>query len=346
MSRTPIMMGKLKVQFVERKFDYFVSVENVFRRVSEGLDPKEFETDFQQLPYPNTLTGMLRNLVFFRPNIGPDVFHVTGHCHYIALVLPRDKTVLTIHDLGFLHTRYGLRRWALKKLLLDLPARRLKYITVISEATRDEIEQTVPSARGKVRVIDNPLDDRFEVSERREFNQTEPRILQVGTAPNKNVENLVRAVSGLSCVLVLIGEVDEDLRSLLSEGRVRYEVRSQLTPEQLRKEYDECDIVAFCSTYEGFGLPVIEGQAMRRPVVTSDLRPMREVAGDGGAVLVDPRDPADIRKGIETLICDPSFRERLVENGTRNVARFDKGLIASRYAELYREVAGVDRRSP
>jgi len=334
----PALMEKIRINFVERKFNYFVSVEKVFRLVAAGLDQDSFETSFTQLPYLNDLSGILKNLAFFRASDEADIYHVTGHCHYIALVLRPEKTVLTIHDLGFLHTRNGPGRNVLKKLLLDWPLRRLKYVTAISEATKEEIEEHVPEARGRIRVIEDPLDPDFAAVAKREFNSARPNILQVGTSANKNVANLVEAIDGLDCRLTLIGEIDGNLERLLRERNINYETRSELDNSALRREYEAADIVSFCSTYEGFGLPIIEGQGMRTPVVTSNLDPMKDVAGPGGAVLVDPFDAVDIRKGIKSLIDDRELRESIVEKGISNIERFEKKKIAERYAGLYREV--------
>lgn len=330
-------MKKLKISFIERKFNYFVSVEKVFRLIERDLDKDRFETSFQQLPQLNNFFGIVKNLVRFRPQNDADIYHVTGHCHYIALVLPPERTVLTIHDLGFLHTRKGFRRWLLKKLLLDLPLKRLRYVTAVSHATRDEIEANVADCAGKVRVIDNPLDDFFTAEDKKEFDSTTPNILQIGTSPNKNVHNLIRAVEGLDCRLTIVGEIGAELERLLSEKKVRYEARSELDDAAMRSEYERADIVAFCSTYEGFGLPVIEAQAMRTPVITSDISPMREVAG-GGAVLSDPFDPQSIRKGILKIIADPVLRQALRDNGLKNIERFRSRTIAREYESLYREV--------
>jgi glycosyltransferase involved in cell wall biosynthesis len=331
-------MEKTRINFVERKFNYFVSVEKVFRLVAAGLDPDSFETSFTQLPYLNDVSGMLKNLAFFRPPVEADVYHVTGHCHYIALVLPPEKTVLTIHDLGFLHTRSGPRRSILKKLLLDWPLRRLKYVTAISEATRDEIEQQVPEARGRIRVIQDPLDPDFTIETKKEFNSARPNILQVGTSANKNVSNLVEAIAGLACRLTLVGELDGNLERHLRERNIDYQTRSELDNDALRREYEAADIVSFCSIYEGFGLPIIEAQGVGIPVVTSNIDPMKNVAGPDGAVLVDPHDPADIRKGIKSLMDDGELRRSVVEKGISNIERFEKKKIAERYAELYREI--------
>jgi glycosyltransferase involved in cell wall biosynthesis len=331
-------MEKVRINFIERKFNYFVSVEKVFRLVASGLDLEKFETSFSQLPYLNDLSGMLKNLTHFRPSRDADIYHVTGHCHYIALNLPRERTVLTIHDLGFLHTRSGIRRTALKKLLLDWPIQRLEYVTAISDATRDEIEERVPGARGKVRVIDDPVDPAFVTREAKEFNVTRPNILQVGTSPNKNVPRLIKAIEGLNCRLTLVGEIDDTLGNLLRKKKIDYEKRSELDGDALMREYKAADIVSFCSTYEGFGLPIIEAQGMRSPVVTSNIDPMKNVAGPEGAVLVDPHDPASIRKGIVSLIEDAGLRATVVENGTSNIERFEMKKIAAKYGDLYREI--------
>lgn len=337
-------MGKINVSFIERKFNYFVSVEKVFRQVDAGLDKAKFETSFHQLPHLNTLSGMLRNLVAFRPDPSADIYHITGHCHYMALVLPPERTVLTVHDLGFLHTRSGFRRRVLKRLLLDLPLKRLKYVTAISAATRDEIVRHVPAAAGKIRVIGNPLDPGFHSDSKNEFNTSEPNILQIGTSPNKNVVNLARAAVGSGCRLTLIGRIDEELNRSLNETQIKYEAKDQLDSSGIKAEYERADIVAFCSTYEGFGLPIIEAQAMLTPVVTSDLSPMREVAGVGGAVLCDPSDPASIREAIRRVISEPRLRSDLQAAGQRNIQRFDRERIAAEYQDLYLEMLkGIGR---
>jgi glycosyltransferase involved in cell wall biosynthesis len=262
---------------------------------------------------------------------------VTGDVNYLALKLPPEKTVLTIHDLSILQYRRGLRRWVLRKLFFGLPARRSKYLTVISKATRDELLKQTDCDSDTVRVIENPLDDRMKGADKRPFNTARPNILQVGTLPYKNVPNLVRAIEGLECTLTLIGEPDEETLRLLKEKNISYRNEKRVEADAMSDEYRKADIVTFCSVFEGFGLPIIEAQAMRTPLVTSNIEPMRSVAGDG-ALLVDPRDPAEIRHAIDSIIADPRLRENLVERGLENVKRFDPAAVAQCYAELYEEI--------
>ncbi len=337
-------MGKLRIAYVERKFDFFVSIERVFRLISNGLDPDRFSTSFGKLHYGNNLSGTIMNLLRFRPERTADIHHVTGHCHYIALRLPVERTVLTIHDIGILHIRTGVRRWALKKLLLEMPLKRLRYITAVSQATKDEIEAHFGKLAEKVRVIENPLDDVMRADGHKEFDAACPRILQIGSLPNKNVENVIRAIEGLGCRLTIVGELGPELKALLNEKAIDYAAKVQITDEELAAEYREADMLVFCSTFEGFGLPIIEAQAAGLPVITSDMSPMKDVAGDGGAVLVDPFDPLSIRNGIERVISDAELRKCLVQCGLANIARFDKRRIAAKYAELYEEIAAQIER--
>lgn len=327
---------KIKILFVERKFHIFFSLEKVFRQIAKSLNQEKFEIAFQQLPHINNLSGMLRNFISYR-RPKADIYHITGHIHYIALIFPPKKTVLTIHDLAFLHTRAGIRRFLLKKLLLDFPLRRLRFITAVSEATKNEIIGFKGSEADKIRVIENPVDELFFDPHEREFNTGCPTILQIGAEPHKNLPNLIKAVEGIDCRLVVIGKLTEELLSLLKEKQIKFENKYNLDDRDVLGEYQKADVVAFCSFYEGFGLPIVEAQAMGTPVVTSDIEPMRGVAGEG-AYLADPNDFSSIRAGIRRIIDDKMFRENLIQKGLKNVERFRPEKIAARYEALYEEM--------
>jgi glycosyltransferase involved in cell wall biosynthesis len=107
--------------------------------------------------------------------------------------------------------------------------------------------------------------------------------------------------------------------------------------------YRTSDVLLFPSTKEGFGVPIAEAQATGLPVVTSDLSPMREVAGEG-AVLVDPLDVGSIRDGVHRVLEDLTYRRHLVEAGRRNVLRFAADSVAAAYAAVYDEVLAATSR--
>lgn len=327
---------KAKIIFVERKFWEYVSIEKVFRQIEKHISKEKFDCSFRQMPYGNSLTAIIKNLLFFRPPPA-DVYHITGHIHYMALVLPKRKTILTIHDLGFMNTRKGLRRFALKKLFVDFPLKRAGYITAISEATKKEIVQYTGCEAGKIRVVENPLQDVYKPDAKKNFDYRCPTILQIGTAHNKNLLNLIKALHGISCTLVIIGKLERKIVDALAEHQIRFENRYDLSDTDVKAEYQRADVLTFCSTFEGFGLPVIEAQAMGTPVVTSNISPLTEVAGDA-AHFVDPKDFNSIRKGILKVLNDDFYRENLIAAGTENVKRFEAKNAAFRYENLYGEV--------
>jgi glycosyltransferase involved in cell wall biosynthesis len=110
------------------------------------------------------------------------------------------------------------------------------------------------------------------------------------------------------------------------------------------ESYCAADLVSFVSTYEGFGLPILEANAVGRPVVTSNVSSMPEVAGDA-ACLVDPFDVASIRSGILRTIEDREYRERLICNGFDNVQRYVPEKVTYKYIELYRRICADTRPS-
>jgi glycosyltransferase involved in cell wall biosynthesis len=325
----------MKVVFIERHRADTPSIETVFRRLAQGLAALDIESVFERLPFSNGPSGILRNLSKYRPSPA-DIYHITGHVHYIALVLPRNNTVLTVHDLRILQIRKGLRRVFLKKLLFDWPVRRLQWVTTISEKTKTDLVEMTGVDPNKIKVIANPLPDDY-VSDSRPFNDSSPVLLQVGTAPHKNLERVAHAVACLDCQLRIVGELSIEQRELLEQLEVRYSNVTGLDSRGMHREYQNADIVIFCSLFEGFGLPIIEAQAVGRPVITSGIRPMNDVAGDG-ALLVDPENVEQMRGAVERMLMDAGFRGSLIEKGYLNAERFRLGRITAQYAELYREV--------
>jgi glycosyltransferase involved in cell wall biosynthesis len=172
----------------------------------------------------------------------------------------------------------------------------------------------------------------------RPFRDCCPTILHVGTAVNKNLPRLIDAVRGVRCRLKIIGEIDRATHRHLQMAKVMYESAVNLTESEMYRAYCDADLVCFASTYEGFGMPIIESQWVERPVVTSNCSSMPEVAGKG-ACLVDPFDVRSIRQGILRVIEDARYRTELVEEGRSNRERFSLQKVAQKYLDLYQRVA-------
>lgn len=280
---------------------------------------------------------LLQNIKFARQNTNTgNVNHITGDVHYLALGLPPSKTILTIHDLRILELAPSLKRKLLKLFWFSLPVRSVRYVTVISQATKEELLRELSVKPEKVRVIPNCVSPHFTYSPK-VFCQEQPRILHLGTKENKNLEGLIQALEGISCHLRIIGNLTKQQQELLEKLSITYSNAHNLSFEQVVEEYKLADIVSFVSFYEGFGMPIVEAQATGRPVITSNVSSMPEVAGEG-ALLVNPHHPEEMRKGLLRLIDEPQLRQELVDKGLKNLERFQPEAVARQYAELYREI--------
>jgi glycosyltransferase involved in cell wall biosynthesis len=265
------------------------------------------------------------------------VNHVTGDVTYLALLLRKRRTLLTIHDCATLERPAGWRRFAIKMLWFDLPIRRVGLVSVISQATKQELLRHVHCPAEKVRVVHccvSPMYQPFPKA----FNPERPVLLQVGTTYNKNLARVAEALKGIPAHLRIVGPLSAEQEEVLRANAVSFEAKGGLTEAELLQAYRECDMLVFASTYEGFGLPIVEAQATGRPVITSNLLSMPEVAGDA-ACLVNPYAPESIRAGVLRVIREKDYREELVRRGFENVKRFQPREIAAQYAQLYRELA-------
>ena len=84
-------------------------------------------------------------------------------------------------------------------------------------------------------------------------------------------------------------------------------------------------------------MPIIEGQATGRIIITSNLSPMKEVAGNG-AILVDPYSVKDIKNAYLSVIQNKNIRENLIHEGLKNIENYKIEKIAQQYTDLYKKL--------
>jgi len=160
-------------------------------------------------------------------------------------------------------------------------------------------------------------DDGALASARRRFVRDDlPLVLCVGTfEPRKNHLAVLHAAEmlwrdGLRFSLTFVGgrswkagRFQLEL-SRLQEAGYPVETASGVPDAELWAAYRLARFTVFPSLNEGFGLPAAESLAAGTPVVTSNFGSMAEIASDGGAVLVDPRDDESLIDGMRRLLVD------------------------------------------
>jgi glycosyltransferase involved in cell wall biosynthesis len=327
----------MRLMLVFRKRNpLFFSIERVFEIVQKPLQTLA-SVEFIQVPQ---IGVKLNNVLFLRKQaqLKGDgmLFHVTGDIHYTVFALPRSRTILTVHDCVFMENYTGIKRWLLKKILLDWPIAYTKYVTAISQKTKDDIIQLTGCAPEKIRVIPNPVAEHIHY-ENNVFNSKKPVLLFLGSTANKNLDRVIPAIKDISCHLHIVGKpTDVQMEALKKEG-ISHAVEYGLTDTELANRYTMADIILFPSLYEGFGLPITEGYKAGRVVLTSNISPLKEVAA-GAACLVDPTSVSSIKDGIIRLMNDKAYREELIEKGFQVVQQYLPEQIAQQYFNLYKEV--------
>jgi glycosyltransferase involved in cell wall biosynthesis len=331
------MTRNLKITHFQRKpFPGHVSIERLFSDIRNAM-PDHMECSTHVCPFfSKGVLPRIRNMLDARRHQS-QINHITGDVHYLALALDKRRTLLTIADCASLDRLRGLRRAVLKLFWFTLPVWRARLVMVISESTRQELLRHTACDPEKIRVVHCCISDDF-IPASKPFNAEEPEILHLGTAANKNLERLAEALVNLPVRLNIIGQLTAAQVELLKRRNIRYSNTPRATDAEVLKAFQGCDALAFVSTYEGFGLPIVEANAVGRPVVTSNLLSMPEVAGNA-ACLVDPFDVAAIRAGILRIWKDEAYRENLIQAGFENVKRFTPRAIAEQYAAIYRELA-------
>lgn len=324
----------MEVNFIFRKKGINYSIEGVFENVIKYL--------------PNSITVKKTFVPYNRVNIGTifcnlkHVFrhksklnHITGDVHYVSMVTGR-KTVLTIHDVHSTLQGNMLKQFFLKVFWFQIPAIFVDRITVVSGFTESELVKIIPFAKNKINVVHNPLNQLIE-HEEKIFNQHEPVLLHIGTTDNKNIIRLCEALKGIDCRLIIVGKLNNDQLESLDLHQIKFENVFDVTSEEMVQLYKRCDIVSFPSLYEGFGLPIIEGNMAGRAVLTSAVCSMPEIANDA-ACFIDPYDVESIRNGFLKIINDEEYRLKLIENGFRNSVRFNPEVISGQYVKIYEEL--------
>ena len=323
----------MRILFIYRNTQMGFSIRNVFAPIEKEMG-KYFDVSSLYLPIPNySFIGLNRNIIAALRSIKevkPDIVHITGAEHYLIPFIKRVKVIVTVHDMESLIINKGFIRSSFKNLLFVKSLRLADYVTFISEKSEKEGIAALKYKSFRHAVVYDTINPLFTYCPKK-FNIEKPTILHIGTKKNKNLIRVAESLEGMKIHLRIIGVLTDEQRKALECHNIEYSNAYNLSEIEIVNEYRNCDIISFPSLYEGFGMPIIEGQATGRVVVTSDLEPMNIIAGDA-AVMVNPNDVQSIRNGFKKALVESSD---YVELGRRNVERFSLDKIVSQYYNIY-----------
>lgn len=278
-----------------------------------------------RLPIPvEAITGALD--VFYSPDF----------------VLPPTRrhtcTLLTVHDLSFLHCPEAFvpRLRLYLERVVPRSVARADLVLADSAHTRSDIVSLLGVPSEKVHVLYSGVHPRFrpepEPGERERLQArygagAQPYVLSVGTLqPRKNYVRLIQAFADLKPGIQLLiaggrGWLYQDILAAADAHGDCVRILGFVDEADLPALYRNAALFAFPSLYEGFGLPVLEAMACGVPVVCSAASALPEVAGTA-ALLVDPLDVGDLATGLARVLSDASLRQEMVARGFAQAGRF------------------------
>jgi len=286
-----------------------------------------------------------------------DLFHATD------FVLPptrqTTRTILTVHDLSFIHTPETASPRLRQYLNRVVPrsVQKADFILADSEATQRDVIAYYGVAESKIDVLLSGVNPRFapvtDIARlehiRNKYGIGErPFIFTVGTIqPRKNYGRLIEALAhirahGHDLSVVIAGGrgwLEDDIYGAIETHDMEPYVQfiGYADDTDLPALYSSAGAVWFVSLYEGFGLPVLEAMACGAPVITSNVSSLPEVAGDA-AIKVSPTDLSAICDGMLGLLEDDELRNRLISRGFERAAQFTWEKAASKLLTTYNRV--------
>lgn len=258
--------------------------------------------------------------------------------HVVPLYHP--PTVVTIHDLGYLH--WPEAHPASQRRMLDITTRWsekvARHIIVPSQQTADDLERFYNTPANKITVIHHGIDPRMDSTPdetdallRERYGLSKPYVLAVGTIqPRKNLGTLARAMKAV------IGQHDIDLVIAGRKGWMYESVAAELKgtglddhlkmldyipAEDLPALYRTAEIFAQPSRFEGFGMPVLEAMACGTPVIAARGSSLDEIGGTA-TIQFDHDDEGGLSETILDLLGDQVKRNTLVQSGFRHSSTF------------------------
>src|SRR5579883_133348 len=272
-----------------------------------------------------------------------DVFHASNQVRNPPRKIRLAATIydMTCRLMPELHTPDNIR--ADESLVKNLISR-ADGLIAISENSRQDALRLLNLKPERIQVIYPGVAEvyfgaRATPSER-------PYVLYVGAIePRKNVDTLLDAWAESNVKgdydLVIAGASGWSSSNTMSRlaskpAGVRY--LGYVPEDELPGLTAGATAFVYPSLYEGFGLPLAQAMAAGVPAITSTTSCLPEVAG-GGAILVDPRSPSEIRSAIEKLVASPSLQEQLRTAGRARAEQYRWNLSARQSLDFFRKIA-------
>ena len=278
---------------------------------------------------------------------GVDLVHSLG---YVAPLFPRCPSVLTVPDINF--RAFGDQMSLVKRQTLMFfvhqAALRANAVITISKYARSQISLELGIPAAQITVVHlaasaMSADDPNMAAIMQRYGVKQPYIIAFSSfSPHKNISRLMRAFAqacqdyNLPHQLVLLGHrpANGDGCAQVQKDVVYTDYVGEASKHTLLKG---AEMLVFPSTYEGFGLPVLEAQQAGVPVACSTAASLPEVAGEA-ALYFDPLSVDAMAQAIGQVAQQSDLRETLRQKGFQNAGKFSWEQTARQTLQVYQHV--------
>lgn len=298
----------------------------------------------QELSIPSSKIEVAKNFSsifsqFRHPTVKSDVPFIFHSSYFRTCNNPNAINVTTVHDFIYEQGAPTLKQ----KLRIALNYKAIKKsdaIVCISENTKRDLFKFLPEIDSrKVHVIYNGVsEDYYQISDIPYPNYRDCVLFVGGRQSYKNFDFVVKSLSATRYKLLVCGTpLKEDEISLLNKYLPdRYLHVKFPTNEELNKIYNSVHALAYPSSYEGFGLPVLEAQRAACPVVALSASSIPEIIGDD-SLLMPELSAESFIKMLDELE-DDDRRKTITDAGLENSSRFSWKKMAKDYFDLYKNL--------
>lgn len=295
-----------------------------------------------------------------------DLYHGLSHEIPFDIQKTKIRSVVTIHDL--IHERYPEQYNPIDAKIYN---KKFRYacehadkIIAISNQTKQDIIDFYKTPEEKIAVCYQSCNPSFsqQVSEEEKqrikqlYHLPEKFFLYVGSIiERKNLlticKSLVLLKNELNIPLVVIGDggkYKQQVKNFIAENDLAKQViflseqsaannSAFKTAKDFPAIYQSAIAMIYPSTFEGFGIPVLEALFSRLPVITSNISSLPEAGGDA-AYYVDPLSAKEIAEGMKRIFSEEQFRNVLIEKGNAHAQKFTQQKCAEAIMEVYKSL--------
>jgi glycosyltransferase involved in cell wall biosynthesis len=279
---------------------------------------------------------------------------------YVSPLAARCPTFL-IHHGSYEGFPQAFDWWTLNKarMIYSLSAKRATGLSTVSEYSKRDMVKFYGINPEKINVVPEgvdtkvfrPIDDEKRLSDWREkvFGADVPFIVYVGKpTERRNLSALIRAFAelkkdGFPQKLLIVGASlpgTSPFRKVIDELKIQDEVfvLDYVTHEEMFLVYNAANLFIYPSSYEGFGMPVLEAMACGTPLIALDNTAFPEFAG-GIAHLLKDAEIITLKEGMADVLRDEAWQKQMKEDGPKRAAGYDWHILTRKYLDLMMPLA-------